>query len=64
MTQPEPAPADVDDQLCVSEFPGDDTFVGQLCERERGHNGDHEHLATIAGTRHTRRLVWAAEVTR
>lgn len=55
---------DLDDQLCTSEFPGDDLFVGQLCERGRGHAGDHEHVAVIAGTRYTRRLVWAAEVTR
>jgi hypothetical protein len=55
---------DLDEQLCTSEYPGDDSFVGQLCEREPGHDGDHEHLAAIAGTRYTRRLVWPAEVTR
>jgi hypothetical protein len=32
-----------DDHLCDSEFPGDDSFVGQLCERERGHSGNHDH---------------------
>jgi len=47
-----------DDRLCDSEFPGDDQFVGQPCERERGHDGAHEHLAVIAGTRYTRRLAW------
>ena len=57
-------PADLDDRLCTSEYPGDDTFAGQLCERDRNHDGDHEHLATIAGTRHTRRLAWPAEVSR
>lgn len=55
------APEDLDDQLCISEFPGDDSFAGQLCERERGHDGDHEHLAVIAGTRFTRRLTWPAK---
>lgn len=53
----------IDERLCDSEFPGDDMFVGQLCEREHGHDGDHEHLAMIAGTRHTRRLVWPAVAT-
>lgn len=57
-------PETADDRLCTSEFPGDDSFAGQLCERERGHDGDHEHLAVVAGTRYTRRLVWAAEVAR
>jgi len=55
---------DLDDQLCTSEFPGDSSFAGQLCERERGHDGDHEHHAVIAGTQFTRRLVWPAQVTR
>jgi hypothetical protein len=49
-----------DDRLCISEFPGDDLFVGQLCELERGHNGDHQHLARIEGTRFVRRLTWPA----
>lgn len=49
---------DLDEQLCTSEFPGDDLSVGQLCERERGHDGPHEHLAAIEGTRYTRRLTW------
>lgn len=57
-------PQTPDDRLCPSEFPGDDSFVGQLCERERGHDGAHEHLAVIPGTSYTRRLVWPAEVTR
>ena len=52
--------ADLEDHLCDSEFPGDDSFAGQLCERESGHDGSHEHLAVIAGTRFTRRLVWPA----
>ncbi|WP_416520076.1 hypothetical protein [Streptomyces achromogenes] len=47
------------DELCTSEFPGDDSFAGQLCEREHGHDGDHEHLATIPGTHHRRRLTWS-----
>lgn len=55
---------DLDDQLCTSEYPGDDAFAGQLCENDRGHDGDHEHLAVIAGTSYTRRLVWPAQVTR
>lgn len=55
---------DLDDQLCTSEYPGDDSFAGQLCENDQGHDGDHEHLAVIAGTRFTRRLVWPAEVSR
>lgn len=55
---------DLEDQLCDSEFPGDDTHAGQLCERERGHTGAHEHVAVIAGTHYTRRLVWPAEVSR
>jgi hypothetical protein len=53
-----------DDRLCTSEYPGDDQFAGQLCEGDHGHDGDHEHLAVIEGTRYTRRLVWPAEVTR
>lgn len=57
-------PQTTDELLCPSEFPGDDSFAGQLCERERGHDGSHEHLAVIAGTRYTRRLVWPAEVSR
>lgn len=51
---------DLEDRLCTAEFPGDDMFVGQLCERERNHTGAHEHLADIAGTRFTRRLTWPA----
>jgi hypothetical protein len=47
-----------DDQLCVSEFPGDDTFVGQLCDRLRGHDGDHRCNAQIEGTSYSRQLVW------
>ena len=62
MTMPDKHPS-IDEGLCASEFPGDDTFVGQLCEREHGHDGDHEHLAVIAGTRHVRRLVWPARDT-
>lgn len=50
--------ADDSDQLCTSEFPGDDTFVGQLCQRERGHNGEHRATAEITGTRHRRQLTW------
>lgn len=49
-----------EDQLCTSEFPGDDTFVGQLCEREHGHGGDHQATAEISGTRHRRQLTWPA----
>ncbi|MFD8839812.1 hypothetical protein [Streptomyces griseofuscus] len=47
-----------DEQLCDSEFPGDDTHAGQLCELERGHTGQHEHLAVLVGSRHARRLTW------
>ncbi|QLJ01492.1 hypothetical protein HZZ00_10970 [Streptomyces sp. NEAU-sy36] len=51
-------PCQPDNQLCTAEFPGDDTFAGQLCELPEGHDGNHKHLASIAGTRHTRRLTW------
>ncbi|MFE7906453.1 hypothetical protein [Streptomyces albogriseolus] len=53
-------PADDGTRYCPAEYPGDDHgFVGQLCERELGHDGKHEHLAVIAGTRYTHRLTWA-----
>lgn len=47
-----------EDPLCTSEFPGDDTFAGQLCQRQRGHDGKHEYLAAIAGTPFTCHLIW------
>ena len=52
-------PADDGTRYCPAEFHGDDMFVGQLCERERGHDGEHEHLAVIEGTCYTRRLTWS-----
>ena len=55
-----PNQPDFDDHLCSAEFPGNELFVGQLCERERGHDGEHEHLAVIEGTRYSCRLSWPA----
>lgn len=49
-----------DDRLCPALFPGDEFHAGQLCERERGHGGDHWCMAPIAGTRHRRQLAWPA----
>src|SRR5690606_11693993 len=56
---PRTTPAGDGTRSCPAEYPGDDHgFIGQLCERERGHDVEHEHLAVIEGTRYTRRLTW------
>jgi hypothetical protein len=47
-----------DDLLCSSEFPGDDLHVGQLCTRQRGHDGEHSCSAEIAGSSYSRQLTW------
>ena len=47
-----------DEQLCPAEFPGDDNHTGQICERERGHGGDHWCMAPIPGTSYRRQIAW------
>ena len=49
-----------DEDLCDSEFPGDDMHAGQLCDRQRGHDGEHRCKAKVAGTGHWRQMTWTA----
>jgi hypothetical protein len=49
-----------EDDLCTSEFPGDDLHAGQLCDQFAGHDGDHAAVAELSGTGYERHLTWAA----
>lgn len=54
---------DLDSRWCSAEYPGDHLFIGYLCERDRGHEGDHECLDAIDGTGYTTRLTWTNTAT-
>lgn len=57
--QPTRVDDDTDESsLCDSEYPGDDSFVGQLCALPAGHFGEHRCDEKITGTAHRRRLRW------
>lgn len=48
----------VDDSLCGDEYPGDENFVGQLCELPHGHFTDHRCRVEFTGTSYTALLRW------
>lgn len=45
------------DELCTAEYPGDELHVGQLCDLEAGHGGDHVAVVGLAAA-FRRRLTW------
>lgn len=48
-----------DDDLCTSEFPGDEHHAGQLCNLLARHDGSHSCLAEVGPT-WRRHLTWPA----
>jgi hypothetical protein len=47
------------EELCDSEYPGDEFHAGQLCERQAGHTGPHYCATSFPGTPYTRTLSWS-----
>ncbi|MFD4662483.1 hypothetical protein [Streptomyces halstedii] len=46
-----------DDDLCTTEFPGDEHHAGQLCDQPAGHQGEHKALAEV-GPGWRRHIAW------
>lgn len=47
------------DELCPAEYPGDELHVGQLCDLEAGHDGDHVAVVGLAAAFRCR-LTWTS----
>lgn len=48
-----------EEDLCTAEYPGDDLHMGQLCERQADHSGQHCAAVHLLGSVYTRTLTWS-----